>query len=59
MFERAKQEFGGQVEVVCPGAGVYEPVRLAPSVSVTSPAPEQSALHYISMHITFLSRSYH
>ena len=40
MFERAKQEFGGQVEVVCPGAGVYEPVRRALSVSVTSQAPE-------------------
>lgn len=33
MFERAKQEFGGQVEVVCPGAGVYEPVRLASSIT--------------------------
>ena len=37
MFERAKQEFGGQVEVVCPGAGVYEPVRLGTFVSIISP----------------------
>lgn len=27
MFERAEKEFG-EIDVVCPGAGIYEPVRL-------------------------------
>ena len=29
-FEVAKKEFGGY-DIVCPGAGVYEPVRILPS----------------------------
>ena len=27
MFTVAQKEFGGDVDIVCPGAGVYEPVR--------------------------------
>lgn len=33
MFEVAEKEFG-EIDVVCPGAGVYEPVRLLIQMSI-------------------------